>query len=102
MMPPSITNDAQNIIEGLLQRHSSRRLGNVQSSSIEELVNHPWLQYYNHDEILLKLREAPTIPGIEDPLDASNFDDWSHQEDKTTKRYPPLNEKDERMFLEHF
>jgi hypothetical protein len=41
---------------------------------------------------------APRVPKIKNPLDASNFEDWSHLEDKTLKNYPPLPKDKEAIF----
>jgi len=38
------------------------------------------------------------VPKIRNPLDASNFEDWSHLEDKTTQKFPSLPREKEEIF----
>jgi serine/threonine protein kinase len=101
-MPSELSLEAQDVISRLLERHASRRLGNSKTSSIDELLHHPWLSQYDHDVILLKHMKAPTVPEVTDPFDASNFDDWDHLEDKIKKKFPPIDEKVAKIFQTRF
>lgn len=99
IMPDNISEDAQDIISGLLQRHPSKRLGNL-VGGLDDILQHSWLCLIDHDSLLLKEKEAPMVPKIKDPFDNSNFDDWSHLDDKIENRYPPLTKEDETLFDE--
>lgn len=96
-MPSGSSHEAQSLIEGLLTRNPSRRLGSL-GGGLDDVVYHPWLCHVDHDGLLLKEIKAPHLPNINDPFDGSNFDDWSHVEDKTTKSYPRLKPSQEKLF----
>lgn len=96
-MPKNISIEAQSFIDGLLKRNPAKRLGNLQGG-FDDLLYHPWLRHIDHDALLLKEFKAPVVPNIKDPFDGSNFDDWSHVEDKTKHKYPALKEKDAHLF----
>lgn len=96
-MPLHVSDDGKNIIVGLLQRHRSRRLGSL-SGGFDDLLYHTWLSLIDHEMLLLKDIKAPILPTIVDPFDASNFEDWSHQNDKAETKYPPLDVSEENIF----
>ena len=96
-MPKKLSSTAQSIISALLVRNPTQRLGSLAEGE-NGILNHPWLSGIDMDELRLKTLKAPKIPRIKDPLDASNFDDWSHLPDMTTKRFPKVSPQDQRVF----
>jgi len=44
--------------------------------------------------------KAPFVPKIKDPLDGSNFGDWTHLDDKLKTKYPKLKPADAKIFEE--
>jgi serine/threonine protein kinase len=79
--PAEVNNAAKMLIESLLVRATSKRLGNL-SKGYLDVKSHPWFQESGVDfrAILKKTQEPPWKPEIKDPLDSSNFDDYSSQE----------------------
>jgi serine/threonine protein kinase len=104
-MVQNISIEAQSIISGLLTRNPNKRLGssgpfgnNTDGTNFDDVLYHPWLNTIDHDALVLKEIIAPSIPKIKDPFDGSNFDDWSHVEDKRNIKYPKLKEADAKLF----
>jgi len=52
------------------------------------------------DFVALRNQEikAPWKPNIKNPLDGSNFEDWSHLKDKDKDTFPPLSAKEQAIF----
>jgi serine/threonine protein kinase len=101
-MARGISNDAQSILLGLLTRNPNRRLGcpatHGGNGNFDDILYHPWLCTIDHEALLLKDIPAPSVPKIKDPFDRSNFDDWSHVEDKRKVTYPKLKQSQELLF----
>jgi protein kinase A len=96
-IPKGISADSISLIAGLLKRNPSRRLGSLANGE-DGVQKHPWLSAVNLEILCRKEVKPPRVPKIKDPLDASNFEDWSHLEDKTKKTYPKLTEKQKEIF----
>eukprot|EP00522_Entomoneis_paludosa_P010587 CAMPEP_0172450240 /NCGR_PEP_ID=MMETSP1065-20121228/8671_1 /TAXON_ID=265537 /ORGANISM="Amphiprora paludosa, Strain CCMP125" /LENGTH=791 /DNA_ID=CAMNT_0013202019 /DNA_START=138 /DNA_END=2513 /DNA_ORIENTATION=+ len=95
--PSSMTPEARSYITGLLQKNPRRRLGSG-SHGLEELFWHPWLKDIDFAKLRHKEYKAPYVPVIGDPLDASNFEDWSSMEDKSDQKYPKLKASEAAVF----
>jgi serine/threonine protein kinase len=85
------------IIQGLLTKDPALRLGSLAGGS-DDILNHDFLKAIDQEKLRRKEITAPFVPRIKNPLDASNFEDWSHLEDKTQKQYPPLPREKEAIF----
>jgi serine/threonine protein kinase len=106
-IPRGISHDAQTIITGLITRNPNKRLGNPsinigggggRRNNFDDVLYHPWLSKIDHDALVLKELTAPALPRIKDPFDGSNFEDWSHVEDKRKIKYPILKPLDAKLF----
>jgi serine/threonine protein kinase len=94
-----LSEDAAAIIAGLIVKDPSQRLGSLAAGE-EGILHHPWFAKHGMDMEQLRQKQypAPTVPKIKDPLDSSNFDNWDHLEDKTKKKFPPLNREEKKLF----
>jgi serine/threonine protein kinase len=88
---------AASIIQGLLTKDPALRLGSLAGGS-DDILNHEFLKSIDQEKLRRKEITAPFVPKIKNPLDASNFEDWSHLEDKTLNQYPPLPREKEAIF----
>jgi serine/threonine protein kinase len=78
------------IISEFLNKNPAKRLGSLANGE-EDIVNHQWFKgVIDFDELRRKTIPAPRVPQISNPLDSSNFEDWSHLEDKTKIKFPKL------------
>jgi len=96
-IPPSVSPDASQIIRELVTKDPSQRLGALANGE-DGIAEHAWFKNINFDELRLKQVTPPTIPKIKDPLDATNFEDWSHLEDKSKMKYPKLSKEQVKIF----
>jgi serine/threonine protein kinase len=86
------------LIRKLLMKDPTQRLGSLARGE-QDILEHPWFD--GLDPSALRTRQSsyvPWVPTIKDPLDTSNFDDWSHLEDKTSKPQEPLSEESRVLF----
>jgi len=65
-LPEGYSNEAADFINKLIQRKPKNRLG---KNGIKEVINHPWLQGFDWDELKKKNLEAFFIPKIGDNFD---------------------------------
>jgi len=96
-MSRQIPGDAVPIIEGLVTKDPAQRLGNLKGG-VDDILNHDWFKTIDFDKLRHKDMKAPYVPKIKNPLDASNFDDWSHLDDKTKHKYPKLKPDQQKIF----
>lgn len=92
-----LSEDANNIVKSLLIRNPSHRLGSLAGGE-DDIFNHLWLRSIDFDRLLLKELTPPKVPKVEDPLDASNFEDWSHLDDKRKMKFPKLTVTQKKVF----
>jgi serine/threonine protein kinase len=85
------------IVGGLLCKIPAKRLGSLAGGE-EGIYMHPWFKNIDFAALRNKQIKAPHVPKIKDPLDSSNFEDWSHLVDKTKERYPKLKPAQEELF----
>lgn len=97
--PKGVSPEALSLIAGLLKRDPANRLGSLANGE-EDIVNHPWfkLDGFDIDLLFLQQLKAPFVPRIKNPLDGSNFGDWSDVDDKLQKRYPGLSREQAQIF----
>jgi protein kinase A len=76
--PPLVNDDAKDLIQNLLVRRQADRLGNLLRGPVD-IRMHPWFQksQCHYKKLLKKELPAPWVPNVKDPLDSSNFDDYS-------------------------
>ena len=97
--PDFVLDSAKSMIEQLLVRQQSQRLGNLANGYVG-IKEQPWFKESGIDfkEILLKRTKAPWLPTISDPLDASNFDDMSALEHERPTTHRPLTRQEHEIF----
>jgi protein kinase X len=95
--PRTIQPLAASIIDGFLTKSPTKRLGSLAGGE-EDIYKHPWFEDIDFAALRNKQIKAPLVPKIKDPLDASNFEDWSHLDDKTKQRYPKLTPAQAQLF----
>lgn len=96
-MPIGISSSAKDFLAGMIQRDPTRRLGSLAGGE-RDLFAHAFLASIDFNELRRMAIKAPYVPNIKDPLDATNFQDWSHLEDKSHKKYKSLTKKQEEIF----
>jgi len=96
--PKSFSDEAQDLISGMLANKSTRRLGCLASAE-RDIKEHPFMKDINFGKLGKRLLKAPWVPRLRDPLDASCFESWDHLDDKeTTGNYKTLSSKEQDMF----
>ena len=78
--PPLFNGIARSLIEALLKRNPSTRLGSLGLGSYD-IIEHDFFGDISFTELELKSIEAPHKPQIKDPLDADNFDEVDDDSD---------------------
>ena len=97
--PPvdDISADAEDLLEGLLRKDPTDRLGSLASGE-KDILKHPWFDGMSLTKLRERRIEPPWIPKVSDPFDASNFDDWSDLDDKMLDPGPKLTAEDAALF----
>jgi len=74
-IPSFVKELARDLIQNLLVRHQSQRLGNLANGYLD-IKNHGWFEDSKIDfrQVLKKNVQAPWKPQVKDPFDSSNFD----------------------------
>lgn len=85
------------MLNGLLRTVPKYRLGSLARGE-QDIYDHPWLVSIDFEALRLKELKAPFVPKIKDPLDASNFGDWGHVDDKLKKKFPKIDAKHQAIF----
>lgn len=70
-MPEVFSEDARNLLEGLLDRNPRKRLG---SKCVEDVQKHPFFYSVNWSECLMKRIKPLFVPKIASEDDLSNID----------------------------
>jgi serine/threonine protein kinase len=96
-MPKIVSDTGADIIRCFLTKDPGQRLGSLAGGE-NDVQNHKWFSSINFNTLHRKEIRAPHIPHIRDPLDSSNFDDWSHLGDKWSERYPKLTPQQQQIF----
>ncbi|KAM9723845.1 serine/threonine-protein kinase Sgk2b [Menidia menidia] len=71
-VPGSLSEAARSLLEGLLQRDITKRLG--ESRDIEELREHPFFASINWQDLVARRLRPPFIPKVSGPCDVSYID----------------------------
>ncbi|XP_068154174.1 cAMP-dependent protein kinase catalytic subunit 2 isoform X3 [Drosophila tropicalis] len=90
-VPTYFTPQMKNLIEGLMQVDTSKRLGNSNEGAIE-IKNHPWFQGVDWFAVLNQEVNPPYIPIVSNTEDLSNFDHYESKSKVKSKinRHPEL------------
>jgi serine/threonine protein kinase len=99
-IPDFVSESARTMIEQLLVRKQSNRLGNLANGYLG-IKEQPWFHESGIDfkHILEKRVDAPWKPYIHDPLDASNFGDMSSLEhERNREQHRPLTREEHEVF----
>lgn len=96
--PEYVSNVAADMIKHLLVRKQRNRLGNLANGYLD-VKRHPWFRHsgIKFKRVLRKQADAPWVPDIRNPLDASNFDDMSEFE-RERDSYPYLTIEQHEVF----
>jgi protein kinase A len=98
--PSGVSDEATDLIEKFLEKDPTHRLGSLAAGE-SEVLNHAWFQPLDLQAMRRRkaVKDVPWIPEIEDPMDASCFEDWSQLQDKTKQSFPELADDDAKIFL---
>jgi len=95
--PAYVSDDAKDVIKNLLRRHQASRLGNLSRGHLD-VTEHPWFISLNFQELNERKILAPWKPKITNPLDSSEFDDFSHAE-REINDVKTLSDKEQNLFV---
>jgi serine/threonine protein kinase len=76
---------------------STRRMGS-RANGWQEIFDAPWFADVDFQAIRRQTIQAPWVPTLKDPLDSSNFGDFSGLEDKMEANEPTLSEEEQHIF----
>lgn len=92
-----VSDEATQIVNALLTKDPSLRLGG--SGRGQQVLGHAW--FNDIDKDAYRKREVAPYwkPKVDDPLDASMFDDWGDLVDKTTEAFDKIPDEEAEKFL---
>jgi hypothetical protein len=89
---------AMDLIKKMLTVNQADRLGSFHKSD-EDIRSHQFFEDIHWDDLLAKKVAVPFKPKVSDPLDGSNFDDYSKLEAKVKKeKLPMLTGAEQKLF----
>ncbi|KAI0754912.1 hypothetical protein C8Q80DRAFT_1216700 [Daedaleopsis nitida] len=98
LYPITMPRDAVSILQKLLTRDPSRRLGSGKGDA-EEIKRHPFFKDVSFDDVLHKRIPPPYFPTINGSADTSNFDEEFTKEQPTlTPVHTQLSSRDQAEF----
>ncbi|OJT11523.1 Protein kinase C-like [Trametes pubescens] len=98
LYPITMPRDAVSVLQKLLTRDPTRRLGSGKSDA-EEIKRHPFFKDVNFDDVLHKRIPPPYFPTINGSADTSNFDEEFTKEQPTlTPVHTQLSTRDQAEF----
>ena len=80
---------AMDLIKRILTVNQANRLGSFHGADMD-IRSHPFFEDIDWDDLLAKKVKVPFKPKVSDPLDGSNFDDFSKLEAKVKKENLPM------------
>lgn len=96
-LPKWISAEANSLMSGLLTRDPRKRLGSL-SGGENDIAKHPFFTDTDFGKIRRMEYPAHYVPSIKNPLDASNFESWTHVNDKLKTKYPKLTREEAKIF----
>ncbi|MBW0487359.1 hypothetical protein O181_027074 [Austropuccinia psidii MF-1] len=98
LYPIHMPRDSVSILQKLLTRDPSKRLGGGPTDS-EEIKAHPFFRETNWSDIYYKKVPAPYFPTINGPMDVSNFDsEFTKESPRLTPVHSQLRPEDQKEF----
>lgn len=98
LYPITMPKDAVSILQKLLTRDPSRRLGAGPDDALE-IKRHPFFKDVSWDDVMNKRIPPPYFPQIKAPGDVSNFDsEFTKEQPTLTPVHGQLTEKDQMEF----
>ncbi|KAI9568413.1 hypothetical protein HD554DRAFT_2172517 [Boletus coccyginus] len=98
LYPITMPRDAVSILQKLLTRDPTRRLGSSKADA-EEIKRHPFFKDVNFDDVFNKRIPPPYFPTINGSADTSNFDEEFTREQPTlTPVHGQLSSRDQQEF----
>lgn len=89
---------AKDLIKRMLTVKQADRLGSFHGAD-KDIRSHPFFEDIDWDDMLAKKVKVPFKPKVSDPLDGSNFDDYSKLEARVKKeRLPMLTGGEQKLF----
>ena len=90
-LPPGISEEAKSFLKLLIRREPTKRLGHLAGGYLD-IYRHPWFRSRNvgFGQLRRLAITPPYIPEIKDSMDTTNFEDWSHLDDKLETKYEPI------------
>lgn len=89
---------AKDLIRDVLQVNPHDRLGSFARAE-RDMMRHPFYRGFDWEGLNAKSIKVPYVPPVSDPLDGSNFDDYSKLESKAKKeKFVKLTHAEQRMF----
>ena len=89
---------SQDLIKRILTVNPNDRLGSFANAE-KDIKAHPFFQGIDWKKLLKKDIKAPFTPNVSDPLDGSNFDDYSKLEAKAKKeKVQKLTAAEQKLF----
>lgn len=95
-MPSQVSTYASDLIKRMLVVSQNDRLGSFAGAEMD-IKNHPFFEEIDWNKLGKKELKVPFTPKIKDPLDGSNFDDYSKLE-KKKEHFTPLTGREQAMF----
>ncbi|KAI8455917.1 AGC/PKC protein kinase [Phakopsora pachyrhizi] len=98
LYPIHMPRDSVSILQKLLTRDPSRRLGGGPTDA-EEIKAHPFFRETNWTDVYRKRVPAPYFPTINGPMDVSNFDsEFTKESPRLTPVHSQLRPEDQKEF----
>eukprot|EP00956_Cyclotella_meneghiniana_P030281 scaffold75720_cov67-Cyclotella_meneghiniana.AAC.4 len=95
-MPSQVSTYASDLLKRMLVVSQNDRLGSFAGAEMD-IKNHPFFEEIDWNKLGKKELKVPFTPKIKDPLDGSNFDDYSKLE-KKKEHFTPLTGREQAMF----
>lgn len=97
-IPDEVSTYGKDLVRRMLVVSQHDRLGSFAGAEMD-IKNHPFFEEIDWAKLVNKDLKVPFTPKIKDPLDGSNFDDYSKLEKKEKKeRFIPLTGREQAMF----
>jgi serine/threonine protein kinase len=97
-IPDQMTDYAKDLVRRMLVVSQYDRLGSFAGAEMD-IKRHPFFEDIDWKKLANKELKVPFTPKVKDPLDGSNFDDYSKLEKKEKReKYIPLTGREQSLF----